>query len=147
MTYYVSEWATVTSTVAGESRSVFEVRAGTQANAEGRVWRLCADFRADIATTGGYGLVWTSGSLTTVPSGVWLIAAGLDSALSTTVRNRIASLLGVSSLPSGTTLRQAVRRLMTTDATGPTNGRWKALPNVGGTFSIILGDAVDSWPV
>lgn len=157
MTYYISAWASrtiqrptydpITHLPTGTvDQVIHEAVAGAQATTDGREWQLCCDFRADIAATGGYALVWTAGNLSTLPTGVWLLAATLDTALSATVRNRVASFLGVPTLPNGTTLRDAIRRLMTTDATGPSTGRWKNLPNFDGTFSIVLGDTVDEWP-
>lgn len=136
MPFYASQWQGV-GTRADPFRPVATPAAGVD-------WRVI-DLRADPSIAGGYCLVWTATALSPVPTGVWLLADTPDSALSGSVRSRISSLLAVPALPNGTTFRQAVRRLMTTDATGQTNGRWKPLANVSGTYRLTLGTLEDSW--
>ena len=138
MTFYISQWQGV-----GSREDPFQTLAAAQATVEGAQWSNWDLRPAD--DTNGYAVVWTSFPLSTVPTGAWLVAAGPDDTLGTQVRSRIASLLGVSALPSSITFRQAVRRLATADALGRANGRWNAIIPTSGTFQMVLGDLLDSW--
>ena len=103
------------------------------------------DLRPDCTVQSGWSLVWTSVAPNPMPSGVVLIAAGPDSRLSNPTRNQINSQLGLS-LPSGATLREAVRQIMTTEATGNGNGKWNRLmPDGTGQLRIFLGELQDTW--
>lgn len=136
MTFYVSSWGG-SGTRADPYRPV--------AVAGVADWS-CIDLRPDVTVLAGYALVWTAASLPSIPSGVWLLADGPDSVLSTQVRNRISTLMGVS-LPTGVTFREACRLLMTVEATGPTNGRWKRLIPTGDRLKLVLGELNDTWLV
>lgn len=132
--YYISTWAG-----SGTRAEPFVPVAAPTSGA----WS-CIDLRPDVTVVAGYALVWTETALSPVPTGAWLLAATPDSALSTQVRNRLSSFLRVT-VASGTTLRQAVRLLMTTEATGPAKGRWRAVVPTLGRLRVVLGDLDDSW--
>lgn len=137
MTFYLSRMGTYQDAHI-PPRTIREAVASIEARAEGmfpRTWELLDT----------YSVVWTPSPLGTVPSGVWLIAATPDTALTTTVRNRIQSGLGVT-IPAGSTFIQACRQIATTEATGVGEGRWERLIPRDGMFQLRLGDLVDDWP-
>lgn len=103
-------------------------------------WRLVLDMRPDVTVTTGRCLVWTATALASIPTGVTLVASSADGALTTPVRNWFSTNFGIT-IPSGTTLRAAVRRLLTSDAAG----RWPALQARAGSYRAMLGDVADEW--
>jgi hypothetical protein len=113
------------------------------ATAAGHRWAMI-DMRADPTQQAGRCMVWTSGVITPLPTGVNLLAAGPDDALSAGVRNAIATQIGVT-VPAGTTFRQAMRRLLRAEARLD-GTRWAPLvADITGQYRIFLGDHVDVW--
>lgn len=145
MTFYVSRWGSYEHP-ARPGMTIWEAVAITNSGYNQSSGWSCIDLRPDpdAAPSTGFALVWTAFALPTVPSGTWLLANGPDDALSTTVRNRVNTLTGVT-VPAGTTLRQLVRQLLTAEATGLANGRWRPVLPIAGQFRIALGDLNDLW--
>jgi hypothetical protein len=114
------------------------------ADATSQPWQAI-DLRADATQQSGWCLVWTQETLAGPPAGVVLIATGPDTALSNPTVNQINSALGTN-LPQGTTLRQAAKTIMTTEATGHGNGKWNPIvAGADGKLKLFLGDLVDEW--
>lgn len=145
MTFYVSQWGSYPHPV-HDGLTIWEPVAITNSGWDKANGWAAIDLRPnpDTAPASGYALVWTAFALPAVPTGTWLLAATTDSTLSTQVRNRISTLLGVT-IPSGSTFRQAVRQLMTAEATGSANGRWRQVLPSAGQFQVALGDLQDLW--
>jgi len=137
MTFYLSKWSGAGTYAGGpfEPTVVY--------NDAGTPWR-CIDLRPDASVQAGYCFVWTAFPVSPLPNGAWLVAAAADDALTANVRNAIRQETGVD-LAAGSTLRQAVRQMMTVEATGPANGRWNPLLPSGGQFRLVLGDLADEW--
>ncbi len=139
MAFYLSRF-----TGTGDEENPFRPIAADAAEAAGGRWAM-VDMRANPTQAAvGRALVWTSVVLSPVPTGVNLIAAGPDDTLSSPVRNAISTALGVS-LPTGMTFRQAMRRLLTSEA--KLDGtRWAPLvADSSGQLRIFLGEYVDAW--
>lgn len=136
MPYYASTWQFNVGSQAFVPKAVNGV-AGVQ-------WR-CIDLRADCTLATGYCLVWTDVAVST-PSGVFHIVDDADDVLSTPERNAVESALGIT-LPVGCTFREAIRQIMTTDATGQGNGKWNPVQrNIQTNLNEIhLGDLVDTF--
>jgi hypothetical protein len=114
------------------------------ADATSQPWQAI-DLRTDATQQSGWSLVWTQETLAGPPAGVVLIANTPDSALSNPTVNQINSTLGTS-LPQGSTLREAVKQIMTTEATGHGNGKWNSIvAGADGKLKIFLGELVEEW--
>ena len=137
MPFYASQYAG-----SGAELDPFIPSAATAANVG--QWQGI-DLRPDCSVASGWSLVWTDVAPSPMPSGVVLIAATPDSALSNPTVNQINSSLGTN-LPQGATLREAVVALMTTEATGQGNGKWnRVLAGRDGKVRIFLGDLYEEW--
>lgn len=136
MTFYLSTWAGT-----GQHPTPF---VPTLVDGDDAISWRCIDLRPDAGVAAGYCFVWTAFPVSPLPNGAWLVAANADDVLTNNVRNAIQSETGVD-IPAGSTLRQAVRQMMTVDATGPANGRWNPLLPSAGSFRLVLGDLDDEW--